>query len=69
MLLVLAVPVVIVGVALLTRRSPHSRRVRLVTGGLLLTCGLIGAASIGLFYLPAAMLLLVAGARTGPHDD
>jgi hypothetical protein len=68
-LLVLAVPVVLVGIALLTRRSRHARRLRLTTGGLLFAAGLLGAASIGLFYLPAAVLLLVAGARTGAHND
>ncbi len=68
-LLVLAVPVVIVGIALLTRWSRHARRLRLTTAGLPFAGCLLGAASIGLFYLPAAVLLLVAGARTEAHDD
>ena len=42
------------------------RRARVVSGALLLFGSLLGAMSVGLPYLPAAVALLVAGLRTQP---
>jgi hypothetical protein len=56
-LLPLAVPVLLAGVALACR----DRTVSLTTAGLCLAGCLVAAASIGLFFLPAALLLLAAG--------
>lgn len=61
---VLAVPVLLAGVAVTASRWRHARPVRLVAGGMLMVGCMLGAASIGLFYVPAAFGLLLAGAAT-----
>jgi hypothetical protein len=62
-LVVLAVPVVLVGLAVLGgRRRPSVRR---AVGAVMLIGCLLGALSIGLFFLPAAVLVL-ASASVGP---
>jgi hypothetical protein len=61
---VFAVPVVVAGVAVAAARSTRARRIRFSCGGLLVVGCLLGAASIGLPYLPAAAALLVSGALT-----
>jgi cytochrome bd-type quinol oxidase subunit 2 len=61
---VLAVPVVIAAFAVATAGSTRARRIRFTCGGLLLMGCLLGAASIGLPYVPAAAALLVSGALT-----
>jgi hypothetical protein len=55
-LIPLAVPALLAGLALACRR----RAISLTTGGLCLAGCLLGAASIGLFFLPVAVLLLLA---------
>jgi cytochrome bd-type quinol oxidase subunit 2 len=61
---VLAVPVLIAGLAVLASRWRHARQARFVAGGVLFAACLLGAASIGLPYVPAAVGLLVAGSAT-----
>jgi hypothetical protein len=61
---VLAVPVVLAGIAVAAAGSRRARQVRYACGGLLAVGCLLGAASVGLPYLPAAVALLVAGATT-----
>ena len=63
-ILVLAVPVVIAGIAVAASRWRRSRRIRFVCGGVLLFACLLGAASVGLPYLPAAAALLISGATS-----
>jgi hypothetical protein len=60
-LVVLAVPVVL---ALAGAGGPAARPRRIGAGSLLLVFCLLGAMSVGLFYLPAAVLLLAAGFMT-----
>jgi hypothetical protein len=61
---VLGVPVALVGIAVAAQGSSWRRRARYLAGGLLLVGSLLGAMSVGLPYLPAAVALLVAGAKT-----
>ena len=63
---VLAVPVALVAIAIAAQGSSWRRRARCIAGGLLLVGSLLGAMSVGLPYLPAAVALLVAGLRTPP---
>ncbi len=63
--IVLAVPLVLVGVAVAAQGTTWRRAARIASGSLLLLGCLLGAMSIGLPYLPAAIALLVAGLRTG----
>ena len=63
---VLAVPVALVAIAVAAQGSSWRRRARCIAGGLLLGGSLLGAMSVGLPYLPAAVALLVAGLRTPP---
>ena len=63
---VLAVPVALVAIAIAAQGSSWRRRARCIAGGLLLVGSLLGAMSVGLPYLPAAVALLVAGLRTAP---
>lgn len=53
---ILAVPVVISGVPLVFR----ARIVRVVSAVLLASSVLIGAASVGLFYIPSAVMMFLA---------
>jgi hypothetical protein len=62
--LVLAVPVVLVALAVVAQSTRWRRAARIVSGSLLLLGCLLGAMSIGLPYLPAAIALLLAGLRT-----
>ena len=63
---VLAVPVALVAIAVTAQGSSWRRRARCLAGALLLVGSLLGAMSVGLPYLPAAVALLVAGLRTPP---
>ena len=63
---VLAVPVVLVATAIAAQGSSWRRAARCLAGGLLLVGSLLGAMTVGLPYLPAAVALLVAGLRTPP---
>lgn len=54
---VVVIPVLLTIAPLLLQR----RRVRIVSGGLLLIFCMVAAASIGLLFLPAALLLIVSG--------
>jgi hypothetical protein len=59
-LVLLAIPVVLTGLPLVFRR-PRWRRVALLAASvLLLVLVVLGAASIGLFYLPAAVAMVIA---------
>jgi hypothetical protein len=62
-LLVLAVPVIPPAVALAARR----RTVSLVLGWITLAFCVLAVLSLGVFYLPVAVLLLVAAKRQGPE--
>ena len=59
--IVLAVPVVLVSVAVVAQSTSWRRQARIGSGALLLLVALLGAMSVGLPYLPAAVALLVAG--------
>jgi hypothetical protein len=61
---VLAVPVLISAVPLLVP-ARHRRWATIGSAMLLATGAVVGAASVGLFYLPSVALLVVAAARTG----
>jgi len=63
---VLAVPVALIAIAVAAQGSSWRRRARCIAGGLLLVGSLLGAMSVGVPYLPAAVALLVAGLRTPP---
>jgi hypothetical protein len=60
---VLAVPVVVAGIALALQRTRWSRTAALVAGTLLVAFCLVGIASIGIFYLPSGVAMFVAS----PH--
>jgi cytochrome bd-type quinol oxidase subunit 2 len=62
--LVLAVPVVVAGIAVAAARATRPRGIRFACGGLLMAACLLGAASIGLPYVPAAVALFLSGALT-----
>jgi len=59
-LLVLAVPVVLAGIAVAAARATRARDIRFACGGLLMAGCLLGAASIGLPYVPAAVALFLS---------
>ena len=63
-LLVLAVPVVLAGIAVAAARATRACGIRFACGGLLMAGCLLGAASIGLPYVPAAVALFLSGALT-----
>jgi hypothetical protein len=54
---IVMIPVLLAGAPLLI----HRREARIVSGSLLLVFCVVGAASIGLLYLPAAILLIASG--------
>jgi hypothetical protein len=56
---ILAIPVIIAGVPSLLR----FRGVRIISALLLTGCVVIGAASIGLFYLPSAIAMILAASK------
>ena len=62
--IVLAVPVVIAAIAVAAARATRARGIRFACGGLLMAGCLLGAASIGLPYVPAAVALLLSCALT-----
>jgi hypothetical protein len=64
--IVLAVPVALVALSVAAQGMWWRRNARIVSGTLLLLGSLLGAMSIGLPYLPAAVALLLAGLRTQP---
>jgi hypothetical protein len=57
---VLAIPIVLALLPLAFRK--HQRASFLIAGALTLAFCVVGAMSVGMFYLPTALLLLVAGA-------
>jgi hypothetical protein len=67
-LAVLAIPVVIAGAPLMLESTRLRRPALVVSSVLLLAFAALGAASIGLFYLPAAAAMVIAAvldARSG----
>jgi hypothetical protein len=60
---VLLIPVAVALVGALAR-GRAARHVRIAAGSALLVLCVLGAMSIGVFYLPAPVLLLLAGVRT-----
>lgn len=58
-LIPLAIPTLLASLALIVRLRP----MRLASGALLLAFCVLGAMSIGVYFLPAAVLLLVAGSQ------
>ena len=62
--LVLAVPVVIAGIAVAASGTRRARQVRFVCGGVLAFACLLGSASVGLPYVPATAALLISGATS-----
>ena len=61
-MIVLAIPVALVALSVAAQGTWWRRRARIVSGALLLFGSLLGAMSVGLPYLPAAVALLVRGA-------
>ena len=59
-LVVLAVPVLLTLVAVVVKRRP----MRLGVGFVLLAACILGAMSVGLFFLPAAVLILCAASAS-----
>ncbi len=68
-LIVLAIPVVLALGAIVVARWRHRQGARIVIAFLLLVGCLLGAMSVGLFYVPAAALLVVSAAMTTPRRD
>ncbi len=68
-LIVLAVPVALGLVGAWPWSARRARRARATAGVILLVGVLLGLASVGLPYLPAAVLLLVAGLKTSRAHD
>ena len=64
---VLVIPIILALLPLAVRK--HQRLSFIVAGVLLLAFCIVGAMSVGMFYLPSALLLLLAGATTKslPH--
>ena len=60
----LSVPVLVAGAGVVAGRSRQARAVRLAAGGLLLAACLVALLSVGLFYVPAGVALIVAGSLT-----
>ena len=60
---VLSIPILLALSPLAFRK--HRRAALLAAGALTLCFCILGALSVGIFYLPAALLLLIAGAITG----
>ena len=61
----LAIPLVLVALPM-AFRQPHRRRVGIACGIVMLALAFLGSASIGLYYYPTALgLLLAAVARDG----
>jgi len=62
--IVLAIPVVFAAVPVIFRRSAHARTLCVAAAVLLCTYCVLGALSIGLYYAPAAGLMIAAAATT-----
>ena len=64
---VLVIPIILALLPLAVRK--HQRASFVVAGALSLAFCVVGAMSVGMFYLPSALLLLLAGATTEslPH--
>ena len=63
-LVVLAVPVVIALAAVFGTRSRHRSGVRMVLASMLMLGCMLGAMTVGIFYIPAAVALLLSAAVT-----
>jgi hypothetical protein len=61
MILSLSIPILLALAPILVRAQP--RTVRLTAGALLLVYCVLGALSVGLFFLPSALLLLISAVR------
>ena len=66
--LVLAVPVAIAAIAVAASGSRRARQIRFACGGVLALACLLGAASVGLPYVPAAVALLFSGATSARRE-
>jgi hypothetical protein len=66
-LFVLIIPIILALLPLASRQ--HRRASFIVAGALTLAFCVVGAMSVGMFYLPSALLLLLAGAtmKSAPH--
>jgi hypothetical protein len=64
---VLVIPIILALLPLAVRK--HQRASFIVAGALSLAFCVVGAMSVGMFYLPSALLLLLAGAtiKSLPH--
>lgn len=60
----LAIPVLLAAAPLFTMRPYHQFALNAVASVMLVALTVVGAASIGLFYLPAALLLVIASIRS-----
>ncbi len=65
-LIPLAVPPAVSALGVVAGLFPQPRPVRAVAAGLLVVFVLLGAMSIGLFYLPCAVAMVVAAVQTEP---
>jgi hypothetical protein len=63
-LIILAVPLVVTGVPLLVRSGRLARRTRTAVAALLGMLVLLGAASIGGFFLPAWLAMVISATRS-----
>jgi hypothetical protein len=61
---VLSVPVVVAALPLALRRTRWRKKVAVAAGVVLLAFSVLGAASIGLFYLPSGVACLMVAATT-----
>lgn len=68
-LAIMAVPVLITAAGVVASRSSNARRGLFTAGGVLVLACMLAAASLGLFYAPSALALLLAGRlSTGGRD-
>ncbi len=65
-LLLLAVPAVIAAIGAGASLLPARRETRAVSAGLLVAFVFFGVMSVGVFYLPSAVAMVVAAAKTRP---
>jgi MFS family permease len=68
-LIVLAIPVVLAVGAIVVARWRRRHGARIVIACLLLVGCMLGAMSVGLFYVPAAALLMVSAVMTTARGD
>lgn len=59
----LAIPVLISAVPLFLQRTPARKLSQRLAAGLLVIGVMLGAASVGMFYIPSALAMVVAAAR------